>query len=446
MVGQDEWRYVRVRTALHLDFLTEGCKRLADRLRILFTEGSSLSSRQTLYPLGPKYDIDVLDPDPLCQCRFSLYVRRFIRSPSFAKQPAEFLRFVADIVRGGKYDVLLPTHEQTYLLSRFRDAFTPHVGLALPEFAAFERLQNKAEFSRLLIELGLPQPETTVIRTRAELERPLRYPFYVKLAHSTAGGGVFYVEDPEAFRRRADRLDSEGLLQGNTDVLIQQPARGVLSTVQAVFNRGELIGVHCFEARRLGIGGMSTARTSADHPVVREHVERIGNHLAWHGAFFVDYFYDRDTGQPEYIEANPRIGETVNAMLASVNLPELMIRISRGESPQRAPLGRFGVRTHNRLMILMSLAYNGGSRVALVRELRQLMKGGELYQNGEDELTRPREDRLSALPFAWTTLQLLARPGIAKRIVAKTVGGYSLPQAAVEQIKALPLDLLSNSI
>ncbi|MCI0331657.1 MAG: hypothetical protein L0228_00350 [Planctomycetes bacterium] len=417
---------------------------MADRLRILFTEGSSLSARQTLYPLGPKHDIDVLDPDPLCQCRFSSYVRRFIRSPSFAKQPVEFLRFVADVVRGGKYDVLLPTHEQTYLLSRFRDAFTPHVGLALPEFAALERLQNKAEFSRLLIELGLPQPETITIRTRAELDQPLRYPFYLKLAHSTAGGGVFYIEDHDALDRCADRLDSEGLLQGNTDVLIQRPARGVLSTVQAVFNRGELIGVHCFEARRLGVGGMSTARTSADHAVVREQVERIGNHLAWHGAFFIDYFYDRDTGRPEYIEANPRIGETVNAMLAGANLPELVVRISRGESPPRAPLGRFGVRTHNRLMILMSLAYDAGNRSALVRELRQFMKPGELYQDGEDELTRPREDRLSALPFAWTTLQLLAWPGMAKRIVAKTVGGYSLPQTAVEQIKALPLDFAGN--
>ena len=146
------------------------------RLRILFTEGASLSARQTLYPLGPFYDIDVIDPDPLCQCRFSSYVGRFFRSPSFSKQPAEFLRFLAKLIREGGYDVLFPTHEQVYLLSRFRDAFTPHIGLALPDFAAMERMQSKAEFSRLLIELDLPQPDVAIVRSAHRVRPAMAIP------------------------------------------------------------------------------------------------------------------------------------------------------------------------------------------------------------------------------------------------------------------------------
>ena len=170
-------------------------------------------------------------------------------------------------------------------------------------------------------------------------------------------------------------------------MLVQQPARGVLSTVQAVFDRGGLVGVHCFEARRLGVGGMSTARISADHPIVREHVERIGEQLGWHGAFFIDYFFDRESGRPEYIEANPRIGETVNAMLSGLNLPELLVRVSLGESPPRAPLGRFGVSTHNFLMILMSAAHDGQSRAALLREMYRC-----LQQDGSVSRQRGRTD------------------------------------------------------
>jgi len=415
---------------------------LAKRLRILFTEGASLSARQTLYPLGRDYEIDVLDPRPLCQCRFSSYVRRFIRSPSYNKQPVEFLRFVSRLTREGQYDVLLPTHEQTYIFSRFRDAFMPHVGLALPEFASQQRLQDKAEFSRLLDELRLPQPETTIVRTTAELDREWKYPVYLKLAHSTAGGGVFYIQNGVALRQRVRQLETGGLLRGDAEALVQQPARGERSTVQAVFNQGELIGVHCLQSRRLGVGGMSTARTSADHAIVPEHVARIGQNLAWHGAFFLDYFYDAASGRPEYIEANPRVGETVNALLSGINLPRMLVRISLGEAPPRAPLGRFGVRTHNALMILISLAHEGAGRAALLRELRRIRARDEPYCQGEDELTRPREDRLSALPFVYTVGQLLAWPKIAKRIVAKTVGGYSLPQQMTEQIRALPLDIV----
>jgi hypothetical protein len=416
------------------------------RLRVLFTEGASLSARQALYPLGRRYEIDVMDPDPLCQCRFSSFVRRFIRSPSFAKQPAEFLRFLVRNVHDRQYDVVLPTHEQAYLLSRFRDALQSRMALAVPEFAALERMQNKAAFSRLLTELGLPQPETVILRSRSEVNQGWRYPFYLKLPHSTGGGGVFSIENADALDRRTIDLAQRKLFDDGEEILIQQPARGILSTVQAVFNHGRLIGIHSFEARRLGVGGMSTARVSADHPIVREHVARLGGHLNWHGAFFIDYFYDAASGRPQYIEANPRVGEPVNAMLSGVNLPELLVRISRGESPRPVPPGRVGVRTHNLLMVLMSAAYEGQHRKALLREIRQCIGGRGLYENSEDELIRPREDPLSRLPRFWIVLQLLAYPAIARRIVAKTIANYALPEAATKAIKNLPLNLLDGVI
>jgi predicted ATP-grasp superfamily ATP-dependent carboligase len=348
-------------------------------------------------------------------------------------------------VRECGYDVVLPTHEQTYLLSRFRDAVGSRVGLAVPEFVAMERLQNKASFSRLLSELGLPQPETVIARSRDELDRSWQYPFYLKLPHSTGGSGVFHIESAKALDGRLCILQREGYFNGQREILVQQPARGVLSTVQAVFDRGRLVGVHCFEARRLGVGGMSTARLSADHATVRDHVTRIGAHLNWHGAFFSDYFFDAATGRPEYIETNPRIGEPVNAMLSGVNLPELVVRIALSESPPAAPLGHCGVRTHNLLMILMSAAHAGQGRSALIREIREYRAGSGLYKNSEEELIRTHEDALSRLPRFWITSQLLAYPPIARRIVAKTIENYALPESATDAIKKLPLDLLDKA-
>ena len=409
-----------------------------ERLRILFTEGASLSARQTLYGLGSLHDIDVLDPDPLCQCRFSSFVRRFIRSPSFSKQPTEFLKFLADLLVEEKYDVLLPTHEQVYLLSRVRESIAARVHVALPEFAVLERLQNKADFSRLLTEIDLPQPATMVLRVPDVLAHVSQFPFYLKLAHGTAGAGVWRIDSRSKLEQRLEALCGNGFVGAQSEILVQQPGRGVQSTVQAVFNRGEIAGVHQFEARRLGVGGMSTARTSADHPLARQHVAQLGRHLGWHGALFIDYFYDRESGRAEYIEANPRIGETVNALLSGVNLPQLLVQVSRGESPTPAPLSKLGVRTHSFMMILMSMAFEGQGRGDLIREIREHAAGRGIYENSEDELTRPREDRLSRLPRFWIATQLLAWPGLAKKIVAKAVENYSLPETAIAELKALP--------
>ncbi len=411
------------------------------------TEGTSLSARQTLYALGGRHTIDVLDPSPLCQCRFSRFVRHWHKAPNFAQEPRAFLEFLAERMKSERYDVLLPTHEQVYLLSRFRDELSPHIGLALPEFAALRRLQDKAEFTRLLAELRLPFPETAFVRTRQELLQGRQFPCYVKLAHSTAGCGVFHVRDATELAAVADRMAAAGLLDGDLESLVQQPAKGVQSTVQAVFQHGRLAGAHCFEARDVGVGGMSTARVSAAHPVVIAQVKELGAHLRWHGAMFLDYFFDAVTGRPEYIEANPRIGETVNALLCGVDLCDMLVRISRGEVLDASPpvlTAKLGVRTQSFLMILLSRAVEGANRCRLLAEIWRKWRGQGLYSDSEDELTRPREDPWSLGPAWWIAAQLLVNPRLSHRIVAKSIANYSLPASATQQIHALPEGAFEN--
>lgn len=425
------------------------------------TEGTSLSARQTLTALGAlaspdrQHVIDVMDPNPLCQGRFSRFPRRWIRCPHYAKEPEKFLAFLAEKVLSGRYDVLLPTHEQVYLLSRFHHLLRPHIGIALPDFHSMDRMQNKALFMRLLKDLGIPHPESVPVRTRDELEREARYPCYVKLGHSTAGSGVFLVENSDELADVADRMESDGLLDGHCETVLQQPAKGVQSTVQAVFQHGRLVDAHLFEARRLGVGGMSPARVSANHPVVFEHVAAMGEALRWHGATFIDYFYDHDRQRPEYIEANPRIGETVNATLCGTNLAERLIDVSLDvDCPTMSPQdcatkaeASAGRRTQSFYMIAISDAYEGATRGQLWRALRNWRGGRELYQNSADELSRLGEDPWSSLPVVWIMAQLLASPwGGSHRLVRQTIENYSLPESAVERMLRVPMSALSDHL
>ncbi len=409
-------------------------------LKILMTEGTSLSARQSLYALGGQHTIDVIDPNPLCQCRFSRFVRRWRRSPHFAKDPADFLRFLAAEIEREAYDVVLPTHEQVYLLSKFRDLLANVAGIALPSFDAMRRMQDKAEFTRTLESLGLPYPETAFATQAADLRHNWSYPFYLKLAHSTAGMGVFHIGDEEELASRIEQLQTDGLLDGDIEMLVQQPAKGNQATVQAVFDRGRMVGIHMFDARQLGVGGMSAARTGADHPIVREHVETLGTHLDWHGAMFLDYFYDYDSAQPEYIECNPRIGETVNAWLSGTNLCEQLVRISVAAPIEPLTIAKPGQRTQSFFMILLSMAYSGATRWELVKEITKFRFRRELYADSQDELTRIRDDYLSVFPMWGVALQLLASPKRARKIVADTVDNYALPKSATEAIDALELE------
>jgi hypothetical protein len=137
------------------------------RPTILFSEGSSLSARQSLSALGPLgYRIDVCDPNPLCISRFSRFVRRFYRSPALGTDPVAYLGVIIRRLDEGRYDVPLPVHEQAFLFARTQHMLGPKVGLALTDFDKLAALQSKAEFSKVLAQLGLPQPLTRLPLTR----------------------------------------------------------------------------------------------------------------------------------------------------------------------------------------------------------------------------------------------------------------------------------------
>jgi len=412
-------------------------------LRVLLSEGASLSARQAISALARTGAwIEICDPDPLCLGRLSRFVRAWHRCPPWNHDPTAYLRFLVRRLDVQRYDVLLATHDQAFLLSRFRDELRRRVGLALPTFAALERVQSKAEFLKVLDELGLPHPLTVLVRSRAELESKSSFPCYIKLPHSTAGCGVWLVRDKGELSTVADRLQAAGFLGGSLQILVQSPAPGGLRTIQAVYQHGGLVAAHLSCARAQGVGGSAYARESVLDPRVIEHLAALGTHLGWHGGLCMDYIYDHETGHVSYIDANPRPGELMNATLSGLNLAELLVRVSldREIHPRCTP--HAGVRTHSVVMGLMALAHEGATRRRLLAELRRAWRGSVPYDASQDEITRPREDMLSVIPAIYLTTRLLVRPSAAQRLVARTVDNYSLSEAAAETIRRLPSDLV----
>lgn len=407
------------------------------RLKILFTEGSSASARQALYCLGGRHTIDLVDPATFCQCRFSRYVRRWYRCPSYSREPDAYLSFLVERLRAERYDVLLPTHEQVFLLARFREALSRYAGLALPAFEALDQVMSKARFVRLLAELGLPSPATRIVRDRAGLLAAPEFPCYVKLAYSTAGEGVRYVADAGQLHRVAEAFEAAGWLDGHAEILVQAPAVGNKRAVAAVIQHGRLVASHCVETRAIGVGGSGMAEVGVSHAEVMEPLMRLASHLNWHGAICLEYFYNPATGEPQFIECNPRMAQSSNAWLSGVNLGQQLVDVSLGHPVSPLPPGRVGVRSHQGFLALMATALKGGSRRRLLAELRGSWAHRGIYQESQDEMTRPRDDWLSVVPAAAVSLLLLARPRAAQWLVTRTVNNYSLHQTAVEGMRSL---------
>jgi predicted ATP-grasp superfamily ATP-dependent carboligase len=408
---------------------------LAKPLRVLVSEGSSTSAREAITILGLSgHLVEVCDPAPYCLARFSRFVQKFHRCPGLRDDPAGFLRFVEALLAARHFDVLLPTHEQGFLFARVRQRLEGHVGLALPGFASYRTAHSKAGFSRLLDELGLPQPATRIVKSEGELRDAVRFPAVVKTSIGTASRGIWFVSNDGDLAGVLQDLSGNGAFAD--EVLVQDFVTGATEKAQGVFCRGALLGFHAYRQVAAGAGGGEAIKQSVKRPVVRAHLATIGAKLAWQGALSVDYVLPDDGTTPLYIDCNPRLVEPMSAYVAGVDLVGLLLAVSRDETPAAAPGSREGVRTHLAMQALLGCAARFGSRRNLVRECWRLLTGGGPYADSTEELTPVRLDWLSFVPLAMTAIALLIAPKLSSTLARKGWGAHLLDIRSIRLIES----------
>ncbi len=408
-------------------------------MRILLSEGASTSAREAITALGlAGHHVEVCDPDPHCLARFSRFVRKLHRCPPLGADPQGYLAFILERISGGQFDVLLPIHEQGLLLAKARKEIARHVAVALPSFDSYLRAHSKLGFSRILTELGLPQPATRVVANAGELAQAKRFPMVLKLPVGTASRGTWIVEDDAQLRDAVADIEAA---DGFADALIvQDVVHGDHQQAQAVFADGRLVASHAYRQIARGGGGGSSIKQSVEHPIVRDHLGRIGEHLHWHGALSVDYVVDRATGTPYYFDCNPRLVEPMSAVLAGLDLVDVLVRVSRGEAPAAVPAGTSGVRTHLALQALLGCAAQEGSRLGVMRECWRLIAKRGRYAGSKEELTPVATDWMSFVPPTVTALWLMARPAAAHTLPQKGWGAQLLTPQTIRTIKAMDVE------
>lgn len=403
-------------------------------MRILLSEGSSTSAREAITALGlAGHHLEVCDPDPHCLGRFSRFVRRFHRCPGLAADPQGYLAFVLRLISTGRFDVLLPTHEQGLLFARVREQLLPHVKIALPSFESYERAHSKSGFSRILSELVLPQPATRFVTSARELGDVGRFPVVVKLEIGTASRGTWVVNGAAEMQQVIAEIKRVNGFEN--PVVVQDMVDGIVEHAQAVFADGRLLALHAYRRIAPGAGGGESIKESVRNPDVSEHLARIGEHLRWHGALSVDYILNGVV--PHYIDCNPRLVEPMSAHLAGLDLAGLLLRVSCGDVRAPSPPSRTGVRTHIAIQALMGCALRDRSRLGVLRECWQLVAGRGPYAQSKEELTPVRLDWLSFIPAAATALWLLVTPRAAHYLPQRGWGAHLLTPAGIRSIRTL---------
>jgi predicted ATP-grasp superfamily ATP-dependent carboligase len=405
-------------------------------MRILLSEGASTSAREAITALGLRgHHVEVCDPDSHCLGRFSRFVRKFHRCPPLGTDPHGYFAFIMDRISGGKFDVLLPIHEQGLLFAKAHEAIARHVAVALPPFESYVRAHNKLGFSQILSELDLPQPATRVVANATELMAAKRLPMVLKLPVGTASRGIWIVNDDAGFKRAVAEIEAiDGF---GESLVVQDVVHGDHQQCQAVFADGRLLASHAYRQIARGAGGGTSIKESVNHPIVRAHLGRIGEYLHWHGALSLDYIVNPASGTPYYFDCNPRLVEPMSAVFAGLDLVDVLLRVSRGETTAAVADSQSGVRTHIALQALLGCAAREGSRLSVLRECGQLFAKRGPYAASREELTPVAIDWMSFVPPAVTALWLLATPSAAHTLPKKGWGAQLLTPQSIRAIKIM---------
>lgn len=402
-------------------------------MRILLSEAGSTSARQAITALGLKgHDVEVCDPSPFCLGRFSRFVSRFHLCPGLGRDPQGYLSFVLDLITTGRFDVLLPIHEQGFLFAMVREQILPHVAVALPSFESYARAHSKIGFSQLASELNLPQPTTRFVATASELAGIEIFPFVLKGSVGTASRSTWLITNRNDLQAAIHELEQNDAFA--EPVLVQDLEAGHIEHAQALFCNGRLLAFHGSRQLSRGAGGGDATKISLFRPKVRLHMARLGEHLQWHGALSLDYIFQSDT--PLYIDCNPRLVEPMSAFLAGVDLTDLLVRVSLGENVSSVDTQQ-GVRTHTALQVLLGCAIREHRRRSLLRECWLLLTNRGTYRESREELTPVRWDWLSAIPVIVTALWLLVRPAAAHDLPKKGWGSHLLNTESIRKIRTL---------
>ena len=391
-------------------------------MRVLLSEGSGLTSRQVATLLGRAgHEVEVLSSTALCLARFTRHVRRVHAVPRYGDEPLAWFAAARRTAANRHIDVLLPTQEQVAVLS----ALEPELGLhtVVPPFPALCRVLDKVSAFETLTDAFVPQPESCIVDDREGIDAVEWFPAFVKRPIGTASSGVRRVENPQALREAIQELRTAG-----GRLLVQREMRGPLVMAQAVADHGRLAAFHANVRVRPGIAGGASVKESLASPELEEAVERLSARIGWHGPLSLDAILTKDG--PRVIDVNPRLVEPMNAWLAGVDLVGATLRLARGETAERQPASRAGVRSRQLLLQLLGAAAEPHGRRRIALELLNALRSDV----GEEELTPLAGDPIAGLPVAIVVAATLAWPRAWRWFDRGAVDSYALTPAAWQEI------------
>ncbi|WP_224447662.1 ATP-grasp domain-containing protein [Haloprofundus salilacus] len=321
----------------------------------------------------------------------------------------------------------MPTREEdTYVLSKYRSEFEPHVTGLWPPYESLAIAQDGYRLAKAAEEVDIPVPKTELLDDVDDWNRELivkqRYAILTSdytdslAEHECEGGGQepIYLETSV----EPDKVAITEAFLGETPI-VQECTWGTEYSYRALFDHGEPVATSLRKQIRgkTYAGGASVYREMTHDETVEGHGRRLLEHLDWHGLATVQFMKDRETGEFKLLEINPRIwGSILLDVRAGADYPYNYWLLATGQRDRIDPTYEVGVASHllfGELKYLSSVLrddFPNVERPTFAEALREV--GSSLYHQPNFDYLNLRDPR----PFAHGVLNTLSIEETVRRL------------------------------
>ena len=313
---------------------------------VLVLDADQRSALAVTRSLGSKEDIVVITADSheRALAGASRFSSEYIKSPSVAEEPDNYLSWLAEAIANHRVDLVIPVTEIT---SQFLLMKPDHLTGAKLPFPCYDRVLQLADKGRLVraaAGLDVPAPETIHINEISDLNwGEVSFPCVIKpcLSHVFDNGNwistkVEMISSKEQFMKHFD----EHTYLKYYPFLVQEFITGRGAGVFLLYNRGEIVAsfAHNRIREKPPWGGVSVLSESApEDRQLLEMSKRLLDSAKWHGVAMVEFRITED-GLPYLMEVNTRFwGSLQLAVDSGVDFPGLLWKASVNRELEKFP-------------------------------------------------------------------------------------------------------------
>ncbi|TVX91847.1 ATP-grasp domain-containing protein [Paenibacillus agilis] len=247
------------------------------------------------------HTVIMADSIPYPLSKVSTSTDYFYEIPSPKWKTNECIHALLSIIQRRNVDVLIPTCEEIFYISRYKEQLSPFCHVFVDDFRKLSLLHNKWDFIQLAANLGWRVPATYRTNNEQDIKTML---------YQTADTASFVLKP--IFSRFSDKVEfitKEVAIKENmidkSNYILQEFIQGTQHCSYSIAQSGNVLAHSTYKTEFTAGVGATIAFKPIDHPKIEQFVGHIVKELDFSGQIAFDFIVT-ENGDAIPIECNPR--------------------------------------------------------------------------------------------------------------------------------------------